>query len=117
MDIREERFSKTLDVTLTNEQLLRRGESLARAIEEQTEIADEHAERRKDMKNEADEAQVTVNKLAHIVRTGIEQKDVDCVRIYDYHLGTVTERRLDTMDVLTTREMTDDERQRTLWER
>lgn len=50
-------------------------------------------------------------KLANIVATRSEQREVTVETKYDYELGLVTRRRTDTEEIISSREMTDRERQ------
>jgi hypothetical protein len=85
------------------------------------ELADAHREvaqqeqRKKDVVKELGHdvsmAKTRESKLADIVATRREQRDVTVEVKYDYELGTVTKTRTDTDEVITTREMTDNERQ------
>lgn len=50
-------------------------------------------------------------KLANIVATRTERRDVTVEVKYDYELGKVTKTRTDTGELVSEREMTDDERQ------
>ena len=85
------------------------------------ELADAHREvaqqeqRKKDVVKELGHdvsmAKTKESKLADIVATRREQRDVTVEVKYDYELGTVTKTRTDTDEVISTREMTDSERQ------
>lgn len=84
-------------------------------------LADAHREvaqqeqRKKDVTKELGHdvsmAKTKESKLADIVATRREQRDVTVEVKYDYELGTVTKTRTDTEEVISTREMTDSERQ------
>lgn len=50
-------------------------------------------------------------KLANVVATRTERRDVTVEVRYDYELGKVTKTRTDTKEVISERDMTDDERQ------
>ena len=85
------------------------------------ELADAHREvaqqeqRKKDVTKELGHdvsmAKTKESKLADIVATRREQREVTVEVKYDYELGTVTKTRTDTDEVISTREMTDSERQ------
>jgi hypothetical protein len=55
-------------------------------------------------------------KLSNIVSTNREQRDVTVEVVYDYEAGTVTKTRTDTNDVVSTRDMTTNERQAGLFD-
>lgn len=85
------------------------------------ELADAHKEvaiqeqRKKDITKELGHdvsmAKTKESKLADTVATKRELRDVTVQVKYDYELGTVEKTRTDTGDVISTREMTDQERQ------
>jgi hypothetical protein len=56
-------------------------------------------------------AEAKETKLANIVATRSERRDVTVEVKYDYELGTVAKTRTDTGEIVSEREMTDDERQ------
>lgn len=84
-------------------------------------LADAHKEvgvqeqRKKDINKElthdVDLAKAKRNKLADMVSTKRELREVTVEVKYDYELGTVTKTRTDTDEVISSREMTDQERQ------
>lgn len=88
------------------------------------ELADAHNEvnrqeqRKKDVVKELGHdvsmAKTKESKLADIVATRREQRDVTVEVRYDYDLGKVTRTRTDTDEVISEREMTDQERQQEL---
>ena len=85
------------------------------------ELADAHKEvamqeqRKKDITKELGHdvsmAKTKESKLADTVATRRELRDVTVEVKYDYELGTVTKIRTDTDEVISSREMTDQERQ------
>lgn len=85
------------------------------------ELADAHKEvaqqeqRKKDVMKELGHdvsiAKAKESKLADIVATRREQREVTVQVKYDYELGTVVKTRTDTGEVISEREMTDNERQ------
>lgn len=85
------------------------------------ELADAHKEvahqeqRKKDITKELSHdvgiAKAKESKLADVVATRRELREVTVEVKYDYELGTVTKTRTDTGEVITEREMTDNERQ------
>lgn len=85
------------------------------------ELADAHKEvaiqeqRKKDITKELGHdvsmAKTKESKLADTVATKRELRDVTVQVKYDYELGTVEKTRTDTGEIISTREMTDNERQ------
>ena len=65
----------------------------------------------KELTHDVDLAKAKRNKLADAVSTRRELRDVTVEVKYDYELGTVTKTRTDTDEVISSREMTDQERQ------
>ena len=63
------------------------------------------------LNNDVKIAKAKESKLADVVATREEQREVTVEVKYDYELGKVTKTRTDTGEVITTREMTDSERQ------
>lgn len=61
-------------------------------------------------------AEARETKLANIVATRTERREVIVEVKYDYELGTVTRKRTDTGAVISEREMTSDERQGELFD-
>lgn len=55
-------------------------------------------------------------KLSNIVSTNREQRDVTVEVVYDYEAGTVTKTRTDINEVVSSREMTTNERQAGLFD-
>lgn len=65
----------------------------------------------KELTHDVDLAKAKRNKLADMVSTRRELREVTVEVKYDYELGTVTKVRTDTEEVISSREMTDQERQ------
>ena len=63
------------------------------------------------LNNDVKIAKAKESKLADVVATREEQREVTVQVKYDYELGTVTKTRTDTGEVISEREMTDNERQ------
>lgn len=56
-------------------------------------------------------AEAKETKLSNIVSTNSERREVTVEVRYDYEVGKVTKTRTDTGEIISEREMTDDERQ------
>lgn len=106
--------SEELSCELNDVEWQNRARDLAEANQE-VEIQEQ---RKKDINKElsadVSTAKSKASKLTTIVATRREQRDVTVVIKYDYELGRVTKTRTDNNEVLSDREMTDDERQQQL---
>lgn len=67
-------------VELTTDEKIERGFSLASLLREAQLMADEHAERKKDMKEEREALEENIAALAQVVRTGKEERPVGVAR-------------------------------------
>ena len=65
-------------------------------------------------KSRKEAAEAKYNEVANIIRSGWEERPVECQLIKNYAAGTITKIRLDTGDEVSTRAMTSEERQRGL---
>lgn len=103
--------TRTLPVTLTTDELLARGDGLARAHRA---VRDEQAKQKavkEEMKQRLEDLEGEVGKLARIVRDKAEDRDVECRIVHDYLANAVQVVREDTGEVIEARAMTDRERQ------
>lgn len=64
-------------VELTDEERMERGAQLANLIREAKLMADEHAERRKAMKEERESLEQQISGLADVVRSGKEERPIE----------------------------------------
>lgn len=87
----------------------------AREMADAQERAEKEEQRKKDVTKQLNAdvavAKNKVSKLASVVATRREQREVVVEITYDYEKGTVSKRRTDTDEVIDSREMTDNERQ------
>lgn len=90
-------------------------ENRARELAEAHKEVSRQEERKKTVSagltNDVKIAKAKESKLADIVATREEQREVTVEIKYDYELGTVSKTRTDTGEIISDREMTDDERQ------
>lgn len=111
-----EKVSQELSCQLNQVQWQNRATELAEAQRK----AEQEEQRKKDVMKEigADVARAKslVSKLANIVSTRHEQRDVTVEVTYDYEKGLVTEVRTDTQEQVSQREMTTNERQSGLFD-
>ena len=87
----------------------------ARELADAQEHYEREEQRKKDVMKQLNAdlavAKGKVSKLANVVATKREQREVVVEVKYDYELGTVTKTRTDTNEVISEREITDQERQ------
>jgi hypothetical protein len=107
-------FTKTLPVRLSENDTIRVAKELARAQQEL-----ERAKQRKKEAAAAAEAQVkfheaVVSKAAVTLNQGWEDRDVVCRTVHDWDTLSVRTIRMDTLETLDERPMTESERQRPL---
>jgi len=113
-DIRTRTITELLDCKLTQEEQLERGQQLADAI---TAVDTEEAAQKtaKDKMKESLAALASeVNRLVPIVHDGIEKRQVSVRIDYDDTSLMVHKTRLDTGELVASRAMTEEERQRAL---
>lgn len=78
---RDDQLSLTTEyVELTDDEKIERGFFLASLLREAQLMADEHAERKKDMKDEREAMEEKIAALAQVVRTGKEERPVGVSR-------------------------------------
>lgn len=109
-----EMSTKILPTQLTNEEVQKRGEELAGLFEKIEELKGAKADDMKAWKDRIETAQMNAHQLATIITTGFEDRPVTCCTTFDYQRLSVTTSRTDTGEILDTRPMTEDERQREL---
>lgn len=66
----------------------------------------------KEAKEEADSADMEAKRLMEIVEAGAEYRSVECVEVYDEATKTVRRVRIDTNEILGTRQPTDLDKER-----
>lgn len=102
---------RKLPVVLSDEEVLQRGEELARAIDElETYQADER-ERVKDAADHVKLERKRIGDLATVVRAHKEEREVQCEWEIDYEAGLKRLKRLDTHAVVESKVLEPDERQ------
>jgi hypothetical protein len=115
--------TRTLLVELTPEQLQEAGEKLARAVAEEDELRSlledwlaEMKDARKARTEEIKAMHRDVAHLAQVVETGAEEREVYCSWLYALAEGYAFLVRDDTGEMLTYRQLDDEERQESLVE-
>lgn len=106
-----EKEERSLKVALTDDELLKFGIELADVQDKSDRLADELTEVKSRFKSEIDEVDSRINNIASIIRSKYQFRKVECERTLDFKKGIVSIRRMDTMEVIETRDMLDYERQ------
>lgn len=105
------RWTESLPVTLTNAELLERGESLALMDSTRAEKETERKRAADGFKHELEDIAAEQSRLAMIVRDKREARPVYVTEIRDFKKGSVDIVREDTAEAIRTRVMTEHERQ------
>lgn len=105
------KISEELSCELNDVEWNNRARELAEAHKEVSRQEDRKKTVTAGINNDVKIAKAKESKLADIVATREEQREVTVEIKYDYELGTVSKTRTDTGEVISDREMTDDERQ------
>ena len=104
--LENEKFTRHLRCPMSQEELLERGDRMARlnatTKELEASLASEVASRKAVIKSLESET----NKVAQEIRDRAIYRDVDCERVFDYERKQVRETRLDTNELLFDRPMT-----------
>lgn len=108
---KRDRILKTLECRLTDSEKMAAAKEFAVQLNEAKRLNLELKSVTAEMRQKIKEAMSTVNTKAEEVRTGVQKRDVDCDRVYDYDAGEVRVIRLDTDEVIEERRMLTHERQ------
>jgi len=103
--------TRELRVIVPREELQQLGEKLAREVQDLDDAMTRHGAARKSMKEDEETRNGSIKRISRIVATGIDHRPVRCARFYDFGAGKVTISRIDTGEIVQTREITDRERQ------
>lgn len=109
-----ENFVRDLRVALKTEEIAERADRAAQLLAERDSKEEEQKAAAKHAKSIVESMEAELRRLSNEVRTKATYREVQCERVYDFRLGKIFEKRLDTGDVLFERAMTDAERQREL---
>src|SRR3972149_385804 len=112
--VRKEPFQRQLSCQLTREEVEERARESAQLLERRDQFEDELKSAQKSGKARLTEMEAELRRLATEVRDRAVLRLTQCERRLDYDAGTVSEVRGDTGEVIQTRKMTDDEKQREL---
>lgn len=105
------KITEYLPCKLTEQELLSKGQDIAKAARDRAKLEDEKAEVAKRFKERIDGHTADIRDLAQAINTGEEKRDVECERVFDYANNSVTTIRLDTYQQIGERTMTVEERQ------
>jgi carbohydrate-binding DOMON domain-containing protein len=101
-------------VQLTEDEIASRGEKLAALFQLLEELKSNRAEEMQQWKKRIDDKQAEAHRLAIVITGGWEDRPVSTCTTFDYKRLTVTTTRTDTGEILNSRPMTEEERQREL---
>jgi hypothetical protein len=107
-------YTRELTCPLSREEVEERAQQAAALVERMDQRTAELKEQAARAKNEIHQLDLEHRALSSEVRSKTAVRPVACERIFDYDSGRVVETRLDTGEVLTSRQMVDSERQRDL---
>lgn len=105
-NIIRKRSTSTLPVRLTTDELTAQAEIMANAEAELSTLEDQKKAATSEYKAKIDQVQACMSKAAALLRSKQEHRTVETEIVHDYRKATVTETRLDTGEVLSTRNMT-----------
>lgn len=107
-------YELDLPVAMEDTSRLRDAQKMSELIHRRACMLEELADRRKETHEVTKEIEAEIEKLAERVRTGYEMKSVPVQEVADFDSGKIEVFRQDSGDMVSQREMSDDERQRNL---
>ena len=113
-ETKKEPFEQCLKCVLNDEELLTIGSQLADEQKKLESYENELTEVRSSFKSRTDASKSNINRYSNMITSKSEYRTVKCEKIFDYKDGTVKSVRIDTDEILETREMTDEEKQMSL---
>jgi hypothetical protein len=105
---------ETLPVKLTDLEYKEFGIKMGQANQDISKAEDELAAVKSQYKSRIDAAVAERNRISSIINSGVEYRKVDCRITKDFRAGTITIIRMDSHEVVRTRTMGIEERQRAL---
>lgn len=105
------RITQNLRVELAVPELLEYADKLAHAVADKQRIENAKASANSQFKSQIDEIAGRVGYLQQVVANKAEYRDVECEECYRYESGEVRIYRCDTMELVSSRLMTEDEKQ------
>lgn len=103
--------TELLECDLTTEERSERGVELAEALSTLQELDAAKKAAMAFHRGRIERQQAEVDRLAGVVTSGREKRDIDIEDVYDFHMGVVTSIRQDTGETHRSRVMTDKDRQ------
>lgn len=101
------KFSKTLDCKLTKHEWRSRAEEAAANHQKLLDMQAEHKVQKKAMKQAEDSLESRIRETLYAVRTGVEEREVECELVPDLRTDEMVVVRLDTGDEIERRPMTE----------
>lgn len=114
MKEKNEKFKRTLPVPLMEWEKVEFGKKLADLRLNQEETTVRKAAASEQFKNELVAIDLGVKNTAQIIRQGFENRPVECLWVFEYAGGFKNLTRLDTLEIIETLGLTQEERQREL---
>lgn len=111
MEGRGKQETRVLDVKLTREEIEQRARELAGTVKEHDRVDTDRKAEAAAAKLKIDELNAQIRKLSRSVELGTEQQEVACEWFADNRRMRMNLVRLDTMETISTRDMTKEERQ------
>ena len=113
--MRMKKSKEYLKCDFTEKEILEFGSDLARKHSEINELEEQKKRVTSDFKAKSDAAEAEASVLARKIQNKHEFRDVECQEIYNYVDKSVTIVRLDTGEIVKTRNMREDEKQELLF--
>lgn len=113
--IESKRVVRNLAVSLSDAEVLEFGRRLAQANSDCHNEEERQKQVKTELKSKLEGFELERNRLAGMVASGRENRDVPCDMVFDYSRLIVEVIRLDTKEVVETRRMTEAEQQRSLF--
>jgi hypothetical protein len=107
-------YKRELTVALTTTEVADRAKRMSHKLAERDIKEQVIKEETKRQKTVLKDMETEVRRLSNSVRDGAELRTVQCERRCNYSTGRVQDVRIDTGEVLSERDMTEDERQKDL---
>lgn len=109
-------FTKEIPFDLTDDEVREYSEQMARGVQDLEAMKEGKRAENKRRGDEIKTLQEDVNGLAGKVDSGVEMREVECEWVKCFANGTMQMTRLDTSEIIDTRPMDDNEKQRDLEE-
>jgi hypothetical protein len=109
--VKTERFSRSLRITLTAEEVAERADRAAHVLGQRDQKEDDRKAANTAAKSQIEELEAELRRISSEVRDKATYGPVECERRYDYRLGRVVEVRTDTDETIHERAMTIEEKQ------